>query len=140
MTDNDIIKALEACASSKICHSEHTKCSFFNEEDCITLLCQSAGVLIKRQKAEIERLQEQIEEYPFKCKVGNNSELHSKSIEYYDKVIGDISAEAVKGFAERLKEEQEYFANECDDFVGYVAVSRIDDLLKEMAGDNNAAD
>lgn len=51
---------------------------------------------IKRQKAEIE-------EYPFKCKVGNNSEIHSKSIQDYDKLIADISVSAIKEFAEKLK-------------------------------------
>lgn len=66
------------------------------------MLANDALDLINRQNAEIERLKEETEEYPFKCKVGNNSEVHSKSIEDYDKLIGDISAEAIKEFAERL--------------------------------------
>lgn len=45
------------------------------------------------------------EEYPFKCKVGNNSEIHSKSIEDYDRLIEDIQAEAYKAFVHKLLEK-----------------------------------
>ena len=46
-----------------------------------------------------------------------------------------IIAEAVKEFAEWLKEEQVFHVDECDNFVGFVTVSRIDDLVKEMVGE-----
>lgn len=48
-------------------------------------------------KIEIDR-----EEYPFKCKVGNNSEIHSKSIQDYDKLISDIANSAISEFSRIL--------------------------------------
>lgn len=63
-------------------------------------------------RKECAELQREIEscnsKYPFKCKVGNNSEIHSKSIEDYDKLIADISSEARKDFAERLENRYSY--------------------------------
>ena len=109
--------------------------------------------LINRQKAEIERLIAEQEEYPFKCKVGNNSEIHSKSIHDYDKLIADISAEAispsgirlnqrdetsrieaVKEFAERLKAKEAIHFCKCGEAFVYTDLfnSEIDDLVKEM--------
>ena len=127
MTDNEIIRALECCIED-----DCDNCPWDEQTACIEYMKRDALYLIDSQKAEIERLKEQIGEYPFKCKVGSNSEIHSKSIEDYDSLIGDISAQATKEFAERLKEEQEFHVDECDNFVGFVAVSRIDNILKEM--------
>ena len=67
-------------------------------------------------------------EYISRCKSGE---------EYWVKCLLERPNEAIKEFAERVKEEQEFFENECGDFVGYVAVSRIDNLVKEMVGDDN---
>jgi hypothetical protein len=66
---------------------------------------------LREELAEIERLQKELsakmpsEEYPFKVKVGNNSEIHSKSIEDYDRLLIDISAETIKDFANEFEHE-----------------------------------
>ena len=83
-----------------------------------------------RQQAEVESLKEQLEEYPFKCKVGNNSEIHSKSIQDYDRLIDDIQAEAVKEFAERLKAVSHPYAD-----TQMVFELQIDNLVKEIVGE-----
>ncbi len=105
-----------------------------NLEDCGCPECMAILALINRQKAEIERLEKQADEYPFKCKVGNNSEIHSKSIEDYDRLIFDISSEAIKEFAERLKANMSNtarveFGGNVYFCVGY---DLIDNLVKEM--------
>lgn len=82
--------------------------------DISKICCEAAG--------ELETV-----EYPFKCKVGNNSEIHSKSIQDYDKLIADISAEAIIEFATRLILEAGYFGRA-------VAVKTINDLVHEMTG------
>ena len=124
LTDNEIVKALP-----KVLYGGHgcKNCKYDNgkgDDRCGLKGCKIARYaldLINRLQAdcenykqvaehqqklnldksfEIKRLKE---EYPFKCKVGNNSEIHSKSIEDYDRLINDIQAEAYKEFAERLK-------------------------------------
>ena len=72
------------------------------------------------------------EEYPFKCKVGNNSEIHSKSIQEYDRLIDDISSQGIKEFAERLKETYESADGQ---YVDRVMSENIDNLVKEMCGE-----
>ena len=130
MNDKEIIKALECCcvAEQQICRE--SKCPLFGNGNCFTELAINVLDLINRQKAEIERLEKDRDEYPFKCKVGNNSEIHSKSIQDYDRVIKDIGNEAIKEFVERLKEE-------AHDIVLYgeiVTVSKIDRIAQEMVG------
>ena len=121
MTDNEIIKALECCVdwcgtiSCWACPLKNTGCIHFYK-------LKETLDLINRQKAEIERLQKHIQE---------GIDLAKQIPE----MVALAQAEAIKEFAERLKEEQEFFVNECEDFVGYVAVSRIDNLVKEMVGD-----
>ncbi len=110
MTDNEIVKALECCNSEK--ESLCFECPYhLCSPACLTKRNEDVIDLINRQQAEIERLQKELsakmpsEEYPFKVKVGNNSEIHSKSIEDYDRLLFDISAETIKEFAKELKSE-----------------------------------
>lgn len=110
MTDNDIIKALEHCFES--CNGT---CPYYKYKDCRHRLYLNALDLIDRQKAEIEKL-----------KKGINIELDNFASEYDNK----IKAEAVKAFAERLKKRMGF----CDLPNGIVR-SHIDNLLKEMVGD-----
>ncbi len=72
---------------------------------CINRYCNSAADLIERLAAENEKFKEQLDEYPFKCKVGNNSEIYSKSIEDYDRLIADIGAEANETFVNKFLEK-----------------------------------
>ena len=114
MTDNDIIKALEFCSHCE-CNNEktETECPLINMPFCKNYLRKQSLALINRQKAEIERLQR--EKYP-----------------HIDNVIKEERAEAIKEFAERLKED-------ALDIPMYGRVVREFDIeyrVKEMAGDN----
>ena len=111
MIDNEIIKALEYCdRSGCCCGCPYGRCI---EADITELALD----LINRQKAEIERLKK----------------LNDKGLQYDIELMKrekTAKAEAVKEFAERLKD-----LPECQDDLTVLAV--IDDLVKEMAGDNN---
>ena len=112
MTDNEIIKALECCVSSKhICH--HT-CPMLENEECLSSLRKNALDLINRQKAEIERFDRTVKEYAY---------LYDKHI---NTPFNHIKAEAVKEFALELKR------------IPRIAVykNEIDNLLKEMVGED----
>ena len=111
MTDNkfadtDIAKALKCCADKKRCHD----CPFCvtSIEPCYITLAREAASLLSRRDAEIERLKKELIEQQLK-----NNLLYETAKE--------ARAEAIKEFAERLKE--------IDD---YVSPLDIDNLVKEM--------
>ena len=58
MNDNDIIRALECCISSM--YKECQKCPLYADPTCRRELQKDAVALIKRQQAEIERLNNNI--------------------------------------------------------------------------------
>ena len=113
MTDNEIIKALEE-------HSEKGWFDFIHScsWECITNTLNSVVDLINRQKAEIERLQNKVEEL---------AEVLSNSVRIR---YAEVKAEAIKEFAERLKAEMytERGFSVCPD-------DKIDYLVKEMVGE-----
>ena len=102
------------------------------------------GFEIKRLKEKIESLQAENEklksinllgEYKARIQVGNMIVCTPKIGEWFE-FLKKTKAEAYKEFAERLKEKaistgfwQEY---------GYITTTDIDNLLKELVGDNNA--
>ena len=122
MTDEDIIKALECCLEFKCkecpCWAEEVDaCCYGINEDVLL-------DLIKRQRAEIERLM-------------HNIEAMAQTMPNMAKAE---RAEAIKEFAERLKEESSF---ETDVSLGYgrpcyenaVPIIAIDNLVKEMVGE-----
>ena len=114
MTDNEIIKALECLCGDEIpCKDCAYKSDAFA---CRRMTAIDALDLINRQQAEIEGL-----------KIENQS-LRSAAVSYsihYNKA----RAEAIKEFAERLKETKFKHDN---DYIIYA--KNIDVLVKEMAG------
>ena len=110
MKDNEIIKALECCYTYFDCDG----CPF--EEPCsgLNVLTENTLDLIKRQKAEIERLQKenkQILDNCAWCEEWQTNEL-----------LGE-RAKAIKEFAERVKQEINF----------PLAVWKVfDNLVKEM--------
>jgi hypothetical protein len=128
MTDNDIIKALECCteeiANCDICPYDDY-CSIHSEEHNVL---KDALVLINRQKAEIEE--------------------QDQAIINALKRMGEIRAEAITEFAERLKatpkrfrvEYVEYFDRpSIEKLVLFIDDNDIDQIAKEMKeGVNNA--
>ena len=116
MTDAETIKALEYCSKQGIT-SECEKCTVGN--GCRSELIISALDLINRQKAEIERLQKENNRF---ADLG--------------KMYSEIKGEAIKEFAERLKEcKHECGCNYRKKPVYAVTEEKIDNLVKEMAGD-----
>ena len=110
MTDNEIIKALECC-NKPIRENSCTECVFYHSGKRSSNMLNAALDLIKRQKAEIESLKHRKTE----LQIRNQELQHEKS-------------EAIKEFAERLKEHRYGELNNCISFsVGY-----LDNLVKEM--------
>ena len=160
MTDNDIIKALECCyIKGKTCDD----CPA-NDFDCL-LLEKMAIDLINRQKAENLSLQNKVEllEQAMKMSKEDSNKSAKSAMEVIRKQEAEIKrlecsakqweetarqlyiskenikAEAIKEFAERLKEHK----IDIDVSFGYgkevyteaVAVIEIDNLVKEMVGE-----
>jgi predicted RNA-binding protein with EMAP domain len=147
MTDNEIIKALEYC---KDCSAN------LNFEIINLITLKNAKLLeltdiINHQKAEIERLEQNLKEAHIDIKehqahIANLKMLIDKIEDHinplpfetdYDKAIKTAKAEAVKEFAERLKTQSRKMQS--SDFSGEfwdraVLVEDIDNLVKEMAG------
>ena len=112
MTANEIIKAFRCCYLNE---DECEDCPCFKDGYCTDVgdvfnIVKQILDLINRQKAEIERLLQKLQQ---------------------------PQADAIKEFAEKLKEEKYYGS----DAIGYgtwaVEVADIDNLVKEMTGDNN---
>ena len=83
MTDEQIVKALRLCAD-RGCY----RCTEYGKEYCRETVASLAWDLIYRQQAEIERLK-----FPYKMQVEVSREIEN-----------EIKSEAVREFAERLKE------------------------------------
>jgi hypothetical protein len=115
MTDNDIIQALECCFVDSCCHG----CPLYNPmvKECLETAGVNAVSIIKRQKAEIERLESH----------------NNKLMETVENLIYECDCskqETIKDFEEKLlalKIKPEF---PWDDF--YVTESMIKELVKEM--------
>ena len=128
MTDAEIIKALECRASKEdvLC----TGCPYekYYLLDCQRQSAQDALDLINHQKAEIERLNKEI---------SISQHLLSdawRNIEIQDKFYKTARAEAIKEFAERLKED--YRPKEPPNHYIVIGKYEIDNLVKEMVGED----
>ena len=111
MSDNEIIKALECCCKNNNCDGCPLDYLTFSSQ-CASELAIKSLDLINRQKAEIERLNKEVDRL-------------SQVVLYHD---GDV-VDAVKEFAERLKSH----------LIIYTHLNlndAIDNLVKEMVGDS----
>ena len=124
MTDNDIIKALECCGCDNYqcdnCPYAYKTCTVYKD----------SLDLINRQKAEIEKWKALAENG--ESAIDTNNRLVQK--------FAEIKSEAIKEFAERLKNAfpEGNRDNKCpaiyiDDYC-YI----IDECAEEMVGENNA--
>lgn len=113
-TDDEIVKAVKCCY---FLHTGCICCPFNGVAGCMNESGEAILDLINRQKAEIadERARK---------------ELCAEVIKRLDKENETARAEAIKEFAERLRAKSEY---------GTINVSpwQIDNLVKEMTGENN---
>lgn len=120
-TDDEVIKALECCTKAGMINCR--ACPY--EASCNmgeSKMQAHALALINRQKAEIERLNG--------C-VKTEEEVRTIAKAVIDVGVAIAKAEAIKEFAERLKEKAEYFEDE-DYYFYYVTPEDIDNLVKEM--------
>lgn len=61
MTDEQIIKALECC-STDVRENTCPQCAFYKKHRCSTLMLNAVSDLIDRQKSEIERLLQKLQQ------------------------------------------------------------------------------
>ena len=117
MTDIEIMIALE-------CHDGDVerclRCPYRTSDDCHVNLSNDALDLIKRQKAEIERLQ------------GYNDNLLTANTALSNEIL-DIKFETIKEFAERLKERKYQSSDWSHGEHPYVVEEDdINDILQEL--------
>ena len=113
MTDEQIIKALE---DARYHLTSHKHKDVINE----------AIDLIKRQQAEIDRLQTENER--------GKTNIYKMAI---DKALAEKSkAETIKEFAHKLKVNRPKLNT--GEQVFYIRPEEVDELVKEMVGDSNA--
>ena len=122
-TDDEIIRALECCVTIGGCDN----CPFYNNASCGINLRRYARALINRQKAEVKRLEKQNAE----MLISETAEFHiPMEIAFRARtahpIFREIKAEAIKEFAERLKEKIRVM----DRIIIYG--EDIDNLVKEM--------
>ena len=127
MTDEKIIKAMKFCSDTNCLYCPLLDAPL-QEKECKSNLILNALDLINRQKAEIESLQ-------------NDLRIWKNIAHRETSYVENARAEAIKEFAERLKEKRylrpmsqaEYFGLCEEKWV--VNVDVIDNLVKEMVGD-----
>ena len=135
MTDNEIIKALEECIELRFDDTEYATVRLDTLSNALDL--------ITRQQAEIERLKN---ENMAKEAEYNDMLEQRNSVERY---LETAKSEAVKEFAARLKNEiisDTAYGCDSNQHSGYYDYTikigdipeYIDNLVKEMVGDNNA--
>lgn len=119
MENNDIIKALEYCVEQGIT-SECEKCKL--KKGCRTEMIDMALDLINRQKAEIEELNIELRAMR---NAANSYKLHYET----------ARAEAIKDFAERVKEKSLAMVWSPELFSTADYIECIDSLVKETVGE-----
>lgn len=138
MTDNDIKKALECCKTGNC-----DECPFYGrKEDCEVELPEEALDLINRLEAEIERLENEIEEAN---EADREAELQAlkeskDNAKLFCEAINHAKSEAIKEFAEELKIRIKNavfccydlrFKNHLQELLKII-VAKIDNLVKEL--------
>ncbi len=138
MTDNDIIKALECCVKAPYC-SEKTDCPYKGIDDCVKKHTLDAIDLINRQKAENERLQKENEILSTNADDAFQQGLNESRELFKQEVETEIKTEAIKEFAERLKDDyikdKRYDRPNAHTKISFL-FNKIDNLMKEMVGDS----
>lgn len=121
LTNNEIIEFLKCCAYSEGCEN----CPYSKKCDGTEHIIQAID-LINRQKAEIERLKS----------------MNQSKLDIIHDVRTDLEtakSEAIREFAERLKNKSELLAPSVyAELFRAVSVEEIDNLVKEMTEGNNA--
>lgn len=131
-TDEQIIKALEYC-STDVRENTCPKCAFYKKHRCSTLMLNAVSDLINCQKAEIEELKQIIDEEDKEIlKLQKRIIFWREDLNYQPE---KIKSEAIKEFAERLKNTNKFY--DCIMAIRNVdkidcVFDTIDKLVKEM--------
>ena len=125
LKDEEIIKALEHCSSSDL--GECRNCPFYEQCENDEQLVKYALDLINRQKAEIERLKQNLEEAHIDIK----EHFTTFQIEQAEE-LKKVKSEAMKEFAEKLKKISRIYLNRKGMLTHAVSLEEIDNLVKEM--------
>lgn len=145
MTDNEI-KALECLCGQALKCKECPYSPRYSFPSCQRQVAKDTIVLITRQQAEIERLTRELNlvcensitaRLPHCVLCGDDVAVLTQDLKGYDEFIADVSAESVKKFAERLKENLSdcHIVSDEGEYVGYDCADVthcIDNLVKEM--------
>ena len=142
VTDNEIIQALECC-NKPVRENSCTECAFYRISGCSKNMINATLDLINRQREEIGRLAVKIYDFRKKCwgfkaeieKLQKENYLLSENADtafqdglneaqelYALQVEGEIKSDAIKEFAERLKEEiicDTAYGCDCNQHSGY---------------------
>lgn len=108
MTDKQVLKAFE-----EILKNQNNKLSLIEQA-----VCADALDLISRQKTEIDELKRKFDDEK------SLRNLYSRKSKYLENALEAEKAEAIKNFAERLKDQNEPWL--------YIRLEKIDNLVKEM--------
>ena len=131
ITDEEVIKALECCASAECgkCKWEPRGDCYRGSMECNDDLMREALDLIKRQRAEIERLHSEVKEKT-ETIVFLKDQATGWSIDFCNlkAKLNTAKAEAIKEFADKLKEELTTGAA----VMRVSVLNIIDDLVKEL--------
>ena len=95
--------------------------------EMVASIIENSGETIYRQKAEIKRLKWEAAILSENADSAFQDGLNEAQDLYASQIRGEVRAEAIKDFAERLKKEACYFSRA-------VAIEDIDNLVKEMTG------
>ena len=132
LTPEEIKKALECCIKPT---SDCENCPYYKKEECFDMAKRDALNLINRQQAEIENADFTIEQLT-KGNLQLQAEIErlKENNKAIMQTIADVHTEAIKEFAERLKEKFAIFQYVSVVFYSKV-ISIIDNLVKEMVGE-----
>ena len=143
LTNEDIISSLEVIATTHNCNECKIRNCKWGTCNCEQITANAALNLINRQKAEIERLQKEVNLVSIQFQdLQERYEEHREEIERLKEFIvetrrcdKEIKSEAIKEFAERLKEKSFKTIRNYGLTKDVVEVCDIDNLVKDMIGE-----
>ena len=130
-TDEEIKSSLEVIATTHNCNECKIRNCKWGTCNCSQITANAALDLINLQKAEIERLKRENEILSVNADTAFQDGLNEARDLYATEVENEIKAEAIREFAERLKDK----SLTKWDYHEAVDVEEIDNLVKEMVGE-----
>ena len=126
MTDNEIIKFMQCVIGNEVSCSECAYQKVLPFPSCRMMCAKNALDLINRQRVEIEKLKQKNEFF-----LKTITENAQRALEVAVEEIETAKSEAIKEFAERLKEK--FGIADC---IVTVNNNDIDELIEEMTEEN----